>query len=148
MPFDRIDLLRKVGFEAGDYAPLTFASGVSTGNNATTSGSYVLAANNGEGVIRWDTIDPADGSMVVWFPCRAAQLNGTTLDVRVRNITDNETMVERTGIASTGPFEISPTAYTPTTTAAPIRYQTQFRSGDGASTVEIIGGSPTIGVEL
>jgi hypothetical protein len=148
MPFDRIDLLQQAGFEAGDYAPLAYSSGVGTGTDTTTAGGYVVAANNGQGVIRWDTIAPSAGTMVVWFLARVVQLNGTTLDVRVRNTTDNETMVERTGIASTGPVEISPTAYTPTTTADAILFRTQLRSGDGASTVEINSGSPTIGVEL
>jgi len=139
--------LAAAGYEKGDYVPLVYGSGTNTGSGATTSGTYVGAYNNGIGAISWSDIAPSAGTLAVWFYGRVGDLNGTTMDVRVINAKDNETMVERTGLSSSGIFKISPTEYTPPSSDI-IQYRTEIRSGDGSSQVRLYDGSITIGVQL
>jgi hypothetical protein len=143
-----LHLLRQAGYQTGDYVPLIYGSGVRTGLDSTNSGSYIDAANGGSGVVNWSTLSPSSGQLYVWFDGQVDALNGATMDVRVRNRTDGETMCEVLGLSATGQFEIAPAPYTPTTTSGPILYKAQILSGDGASTVKLSKGSPVIGVQV
>jgi len=140
------ETLKEAGYEKGDYIPLIYGSGTSTGKTGTTSGTYEIAANNGRGVINWSLFGPSSGTAAVWFDGRVTELSGTTIDVRVYNVVDNEMMCEEVGISSETWFSIQPEEYTPTTDI--FEYRTQIRSGDGSSEVELRLGSPTFGVRL
>jgi len=142
------ETLGSAGYDEGDYLPVVYTSGSNTGRSSTDSGSYQPALNNGQGIISWDLISPSNGTLAVWFYGDITSLNGTTIDVRVRNLDDGQTMCERTGISELGTFQIQPTDYAPTTDMEVIRYRTQIRSGDGVSNVEINTGSIVIGVEI
>jgi len=140
-------MIGNVGYKPGDYVPLTYGSGSNTSDNETSSSTYSTAENAADGIISWDLIEPSNGDAYCWFYGRVDLLNGSTMDVRIRNVTDGETMCERTGISSTGPFSISPTAYTPTTTG-PIHYQAEIASTDNTNTVRLDDGAAVFGVQL
>lgn len=124
-------------FATDDFVGYPSAGGGSA-DSITSSSSYSDAAT-GEVDLNFpfDTFFSGKQGQAVMVVLVNA--NGDQIDVRLRNKSDGETVVEKTGITGTGNkyFTIGPSNYTPTTTASPVRYRVQIRNSDNATSVSL-----------
>jgi hypothetical protein len=148
MGFDSKDLLRQAGYGAGDFVPLqTYDSAANESTASSTYTSSFLAASGIDAKIKWDTYFPASNIHVALSALTSA--NGDAIDVRVRNITASETLIEETGI--TGGFTrqtFGPEAYDPTNPSTTDRVVIQIRNDDDTTTVDVQDAVLSIGVVL
>lgn len=139
-------LLASAGYESGDFLPLHTVRG--TGQSASTASStYEAEAGMVEVRIRPDIIAPADTQVQV---AAGGQFDPSTdqLDYRIRNATDGETMVERTGITSVSNDSVGPTDYTFTTRTSTVIIRFQHRNSDNATSVTSRDVSLLIGISV
>jgi len=71
-----------------------------------------------------------------------------TVDVRIRNPDDGETVAEETGITSRQVVQLGPAEYTPTTTDAEIRLRHEIRTDPGANSSDIWTPLIVLGVKV
>lgn len=130
---DDLDIGSSDFVDAGDNFGTDGMSGVGS-EFTTSSDSY----NNIDPVwiTQWDKFAPANATTAVVFTGRV-EPGSTSVDIRVQNITDSETVIEKTGISSITNFVESNTDYTPTTTSGVIRFLIEFRNGDNSTSVTL-----------
>jgi hypothetical protein len=138
------ETLKAIGYESGDFTPLVYVA--STGNESTSSTTYVDALGAGWLTFSWDDTAPTGGDLYVWFYGKA-DVNNNELSVKIRDTTSDKDMAERTGIDSDGLFKIAPTKYEPTIKTSPIEIRTEIKSSDG-SQVRVFIGSPVLGIQI
>jgi hypothetical protein len=148
MPFDRHDLLRQAGYEEGD---VLWIAGSSEGNSPsinTTSTTYTGDVNFGVQLVEWDTlVGDRQGVGMMYGDVRVG--TDETVDIRLQNTVDGETVAEATGFTSDFPRKVAgPTNYTPTTTGAPVPLEAQVRTNPGNNSAVFSVVYTAIGVRL
>lgn len=129
------NLLRQAGYSEGDF--------VSIGPSNTHRSAAARSTSS-------DTYSGAFGIIEVTYPPNlgipdnltpAARLsldvdpNGDQVDVRIRDLTNDDTVVEKTGTTSDIDITAGPTEYSPALTDEPLSILLQFRNADNSTSV-------------
>jgi hypothetical protein len=123
---------------SGDYIPqYTF------GPNANRQLSFTNTGYDNDGDlsrihVEWDKLFPSDVQSAVFGEIFISTV-GTdeTIDVRVFNGVDGETVAEQTGITTTGLISLGPVNYEPLTTTDRIALRWEWRESNGANPSEV-----------
>jgi len=148
MGFDTHDLLRQAGYSEGDYIWAVAHNRDSINSTTTTNTTYTSTAAYYTGRINWAETLGANRQTQVAGSVFTAPGTDETLDVRVRNLDDNETVLERTGITSSGWIELAPTDYTPASTGSDRTFRWQIKTDPGTNSSSITGMNIKYGVKL
>lgn len=143
---EETDIGGKDYIKTGQFDPRFSLSPHSTRSLSDGSGSYNADPGWIYHRVTWDIELPQANSAVyvTWDAANAG--SGETLDVRLYNDTDGETIVEKTG--ADGSTSMGPVTYTPPTTASPIRIQLEVRSSPGTNSSTVFNPNVVFGVQL
>lgn len=115
---------------------------------STTSTTYEnTPTEHFRGFTQWDLEIPANADGYAVFYCNVNPGTDETVDVQLFNETDDEVMLEQTGISSFANLSLSG-PYTPTTTSGRIEIRTRIRTSNGANSSEILNEQASLGIQL
>jgi len=123
-------LLRQAGYTAGDALSTPAYQAYQRATSQATSAYSALDAAFFRHYHRHDRFAP--GALTWTLQCEVVPPTGEDAAVRLRNLTDGETIVEATGIGSQ--TVVTPSgSYQPTTVAGPVELAIEARSSGGSS---------------
>lgn len=145
-----LSLLEEAGFEQGDFLPLYSFNPPNNFSTSFTSTTYTGLASLFHVKVIWDDILPPGVTSQVLGEIYVSGIGaGETVDLRIQNTVDGETVGEITGITSSYTvFTIGPVDYTPSTTASKIPLVWQWRESPGTNSTEIQIPFISIGVRI
>lgn len=73
---------------------------------------------------------------------------GETVDIRLRNVADGETIAEQTGITTNAAYTLGPVDYVPSTTSSEIEIRLQWREDPGVNSSRVLAPFTVFGVRL
>lgn len=131
-----------------------YISRSSTGVNATKS--YTTTNTSWDTVssdfmrwrIAWNTVIPSAAQSAAYSTITIDPGTGETVDVRLRNFEDGETILSKTGITSKTNAELGPANYTPSTTSSLILLAWEIQTSPGSNSSEIRQQWTSIGEQL
>lgn len=133
----------------GDFLALDTQGNISTQTINTSSTTYGGDENSHKHSIVWNNIVPSGEQSAVWSYAETTEIPSTeTVDIRLQNVTDNETIFEQTGITSVKEFTFGPKNYTPATMDSVIHLQWQIRTDPGDNWSRVGYVQTTIGIIL
>ncbi|MDS0279993.1 hypothetical protein NDI85_19600 [Halomicroarcula sp. S1AR25-4] len=115
---------------------------------STTSTTYTSSVNQFEPQPTWDLLGPSNATTSVYWAVYVGVGSGETVDIRLFNADDNETIVERTGITSSGWRAIGPTDYRPQSDSRRIGIRAEIRTDPGSNSSTLTAPQMNIGLEL
>jgi len=140
-------LLARAGFEKGDFLPLYTWNPNATRSTGFTSTTYTTDFDLWNAFVQWNKILPAGVKSHILIQMRVAPGTDESVDVRLYNENDGETVGEVTGITSDRTATISED-YTPTTKDAWIEFRLLFRTNPGTNSSTIYVPFGSIGVKI
>lgn len=141
-----IGLLATAGYTQGDDLWLQ-STGEGAAINVETSGTWVGAVNFHQDILQWDALFPDGATTRVYAIVAGNPGSGETLDARLQNLTDSETIVQVTDIGG-GQTLLGPVTYTPTTTASPIQVVLEIQTSPGSNPSQVVNITGGYGVQL
>ncbi|QIO25423.1 hypothetical protein [Haloarcula sp. JP-L23] len=115
---------------------------------STTSTTYTSSVNQFEPQPTWDLLGPANATTSVYWAVYVGVGSGETVDIRLYNADDSETILDRTGITSSGWRAIGPTNYRPTSDSRRIGIRAEIRTDPGSNSSTLTAPQMNIGLEL
>jgi hypothetical protein len=148
MGFDTQDTLRNAGVDPTDDTVLPVLSfGGARTNGATATDTYSPVAFASLLVtIRWGDYFPSTVTTRVLLYGKTVN-GGDRIDVRLRNRTDGETIVEAQNVGSNTQF-LAANDYRPSTTGSAVEILPQARNGDNSTSVELDNPYAVVGIKL
>jgi len=143
-----IGLLAQAGFEQGDFLPLYTFNPNDNRSVAFTSTTWASDTLLSQCYVQWNELFPPDVTAQVMGQAYISVGAGETCDFRIRNIIDDETMAELTGVTSSKEIILGPTSYTPTTTDGMLDIRWQWKESPGANSTTIFIPIMVFGVEV
>jgi len=137
MGFDTPDVLRQSGLEDSDTVQLGSYGQNSIFGSNTTSTSFTDQVGLFLQQFFWDEQFGKGTETGLRLRCIVIPGSGETVDIRVRNTTDSETAVAKTGITSGNTFSTTADTYRPTTTASNSRHVLQVKTDPGTNSSNI-----------
>lgn len=144
---DDLDISNASFVSVGDFIGIKSAS-YARRDCATTSTGYDQDTSQMQYRIRWGDIIPDQAQGANSLDARILPGTDETVDVRVLNAADNETMLEQTGISAPENITIGPAPYTPTTTSNQINIVVQLRTNPGVNSSVLREPQLTTGIQL
>lgn len=127
------DRLAQAGYSSGDLLVEPTNSNGSTGTLAISSANTWTGDNRFHlDMLVWDDAFPGTSQGAAGLIVGVSRGSGETVDVRLRNATDSDTVFSQTGITSTGDVQVGRSTYTPSTTGSVVRLRAEVRS-DGTN---------------
>jgi len=145
---EALETLKDAGFEQGDYLPLYSYNQVAARSVSTTSTTYTYSADFFITAPVWVDFFPSGLTTQVKCSVRAVPGADETVDLRVRNTIDGETVAEKTGLTADNVYTFGPTTYTPTTTGSRVEIFIQWRTSPGTNSLIVEEPMMTFGVEI
>jgi len=145
-----ISLLKDAGFEHGDFLPLYTINPNAAWRVTSTSTTYTQTTDLGWLQCAWNDLIPwPDVNPLIYGLGRVMPGSGETVDVRIRNTTDGETVGSAvTGITADTMVKVGPVDYEPTTKDARIDIYWQYRTDPGTNALDLREPFIIVGVEL
>ena len=132
----------------GEFVPIGPTINFSGGQDNTSSSSYSDLSNPLIGTVNWAKMFPSGTAVALLIHHQPKNANSDQLDVRVRNKSQSETILEVTGITSDAPRTDGPQPYSPTTRDSNDTISVQARNGDNSTTVGFNDALVQLGVQL
>jgi len=148
MGFDTTELLRDAGYSEGDLVPTHMIGEGSATNFSTTSTSFASSANFYRLQLVYDDQYPTEVTTKYLGVVTVVPGSGESVDFRITNNTDSETVVEINNITSTAIKRIEPTEFEPTTTSSPVRYKAELRTNPGTNSSSMGAINAGIAIQL
>lgn len=143
-----LPILSDAGFEEGDFLPLYSFGPPADWEITSTSTTYDAANTISLCWVIWDDMFPADVDVQIFGQARIDPGADETVDLRIRNGQDGETVAEITGITSTQVVTMGPVSYTPTTTDSRIYFRWNYRTSPGSNALALDVPYTVFGVKL
>lgn len=123
-----------MGFDAPDSPEMTFHAGDAVGSTTNDTYTNILESSIEPNLIPADIFD--DGVFTALLAGRLDNGFFTTVDVRLRNQSDSETVTELTGFDDSDGVVIGPEKYIPSDPANDSSFVVQLRNGDDSTEVQ------------
>jgi len=143
-----IGLLAEAGFVEGDFLPLYTFSPNANASVGTTSTTYNSDPTISRADVIWGDLFPSGVESQVLGIATLVPGAGETVDVRIQNHADGETIAEETGFTGTTGVTLGPVSYTPTTTASRIDIYTEWRTSPGTNSSDLWTPQIVLGVKV
>lgn len=144
---DDLDIAGSDLAASGDYVERRSFAAFSR-SFSTTSTSYTSDVTQFDVQLTWDHVIPANGQGAFNYECQVSPGTDETVDIRLQNTVDVETMGEITGITTAGSLTIGPSNYTPTTRTGVIKLEAQIRNSNGANSSTLRRPQGGVGVQV
>jgi len=131
-----VGVMAQAGYRKGDRGPTALFHTLAEVTNSTSQTSYTANESQTDWKMVWDFMFPSDVNTKVSLSCATATTSDTQ-DIRVQNVTDNETILEDTAVDADSELTLGPTLYEPTTTNDNVIIRVQTRSQEGSDTVTV-----------
>jgi len=143
-----VGLLARAGFEKGDFLPLYSFNPDNNLLVSFTSTTWAASHALSHYAVVWNRLLPEKATTHVYASMPLMSIGaGETVDFRLRNTTDGETIGEITGITSTGIYTVD-ADYEPTTTGSMIRLRWEWKETPGTNSSDIYTPFVGLGVVL
>jgi len=143
-----LPILSDAGFEEGDFLPLYTFNANGDWEVTSTSTTYDAANTISCCWIIWDEMFPEGADVQVFGQGYIQPGADETVDLRIYNGQDGETVDEITGITSTQVVTMGPVSYTPTTTDSGIYIRWNWRTSPGTNALALDVPYTVFGVKL
>lgn len=141
-------LLEDAGYSAGDYIPVISMGNLGVYSYSTTSTTYESNVNQAAWYYgTWNQYFPADVTPVVWAQLGHTQGSGETMDVRIQETAQGDTLFEQLD-AGYGLERWGPTTYEPGDRSFRLGFRPQLRTNPGTESSEIYSTFVQVGYQL
>lgn len=130
--------LGKAGYSEGDFGPGRHVGVSAIRTFRTPKTDWAHEPDQLREIVRWNNDFPAGVQGGVEFKFSVSPGPGETTDVRLFNLTDNETVLEKTDITTADDYVLGPVAYTPSTESSPVVLVAQIQTDPGTNASELI----------
>ena len=140
-------LNRIIGGDAGEVIPVGSVGVGEQRSVSFTSTSYARFPQQMQNAFYYSDLQVKNGTLVFGYSFFANPGTDETVDTRIQNRQDGETVVEVLGAVYQWNWS-GWTAYEPPTTTAPVPYETQHRTSPGSNSSTITAPTLFVGVRL
>lgn len=115
---------------------------------STTSTTYDEDTSQFDARVSWEKILTSNGNLAVAASFGAVVGTDETVDVRIQDVANGETVVEETGIESTGSYYVGYLSHSPTDLQSTVRLRAQIRTNPGNNSSQLLAPHVFAGVQL
>lgn len=145
---DDLDIGTADFVSSGDFLPLYTFTGWAQRTESFTATTYTSDNALNSVSVEWDDLFSTDVQTAVSAHTRVVVGTDETVDIRVFNVDDGETIGDNTGITATGMYTIGPVNYTPTTTDGKVFIRLEWKESNGVNSSTIDAPFTSFGIQL